>query len=98
MKDTNSSLRGVLTSEIKEKYNITVEELRLIPYLQYLLVNHMPVDPAKLHCGEREILKKWRDEGKITFSVQEPCTITKEFWDFINNILFDSYVPELCED
>ena len=98
MKDTNLSLRGVLTSEIKEKYNITVEELRLIPYLQYLLVNHMRVDPAKINEKERKILQKWRDEGKITFSVQEPCTITKEFWDFINNILFDSYVPELCED
>lgn len=96
MKDTN--LRGRLTDEIKNKYDISLTELGLMPYLQYLLINHMPVDPAKLHCGERETLQKWRDEGKITFSLQEPCTITKEFWNFINNVLFDSYIPELCED
>ena len=91
-------LRGVCTEEIANKYNVTAKELRLIPYLQYLLVNYMPVDIQKVSKDEREILGKWRDEGRITFSCNHPCTITKEFWDFINNILFDSYIPELCED
>ena len=31
--------RGCLTNEIKEKYNITLKQLRLLPYFQYLLMN-----------------------------------------------------------
>lgn len=70
--------RGMLTDEIKNKYGIDTKELRLIPYFQYLLLNNMPVDRAKIDAEEREILKRWRDEGKITFSCQECCTSTKE--------------------
>lgn len=44
-------------------------------------------------CG---FLQRWRDEGKITFSASEPCTATKAFWDWMNEILWDSYVPH-CE-
>ena len=85
--------RGMLTDEIKNKYGIDTKELRLIPYFQYLLLNNMPVDRAKIDAEEREILKRWRDEGKITFSCQECCTSTKEHWDWMNEVLWDSYVP-----
>lgn len=84
--------RGILTEEMKSKYGITTKELRLIPYFQYLLINHLPVDPSKVDSEERKILKKWQDEGKISFSCSESVTTTKEFWDFINNVLWDSYV------
>ena len=85
--------RGMLTDELVNKYGITLKELRLIPYLQYLLINHMSVDPQKVDAEERKILKKWQDEGKITFSCSEVVTSTKEFWDFMNEVLWDSYVP-----
>ena len=85
--------RGMLTEELTNKYNITVKELRLIPYFQYLLVNQMSVDPNKIDAEERKILKKWQDEGKITFSCSETVTATREFWDFMNDVLWDSYVP-----
>jgi len=88
--------RGILTEQMKEMYGIeSVKELRLIPYFQYLLVNHMSVDVSKIDSEEREILKKWRDEGKITFSCSEPVTATKKFWDWANDILWVSYVPQL---
>lgn len=88
--------RGMLTEEIREKYGIeTTKELRLIPYFQYLLVNHMPVDVSKVDSEERKILKRWQDEGKITFSCSESVTATKEFWDWINDVLWDSYVPQM---
>ena len=89
--------RGQLTEEITSKYGISLMELRLMPYLQYLLVNHEPVNTAKMRNGEREILQRWRDEGKITFSVQEPCTISKEFWNTISDIIFMGYVFEKRE-
>lgn len=84
--------RGKYTEELHNKYGISPEELRLIPYLQYLLVNHMPVDPNKISGEERRILSKWRDEGHITFSMTDPCTSTKKFWDFISEILYETYV------
>lgn len=89
--------RGMLTDEIKEKFGITLKELRLLPYFQYLLLNNQRVDPAKIDNEERQILKKWRDEGKITFSISDSCTCTKEFWDWMNEILWKSYVPKIIE-
>jgi len=88
--------RGMLTEEIKKKYGITTtKELRLIPYLQYLLVNNMPVDPYKIDNNEREILKKWRDEGKITFSYTEKITVSKAFWNWMNDVIWEAYVPHI---
>lgn len=92
MKDVN--LRGVVTDEIAEKHGVSLRQLRLLPYLQYLLLNSKPVDPAKITEEERGILRAWRDEGSITFSASEPCTCTKEFWDWTNEVLFDGYVLE----
>ncbi len=84
--------RGVITEEIKEKYNMTHDELRLIPYIHYLLVNHEPVDPQKINGEERKILQEWRDKGYITFSVFGPLTISRRFWDTMNDFLWDCYV------
>lgn len=92
---TDIKNRGVLTDEIKNKYGITRKELRLMPYLQYLLVNQIPIDPRKIDQEEREILQKWRNEGKITFSMKDPCSATKEFWDQISDIIYDTYVFEI---
>ena len=85
--------RGCFTEDLKNKYNITLKQLRLLPYFQYLLMNNACVNPAKIDDEERKILAKWRDEGKITFSMLESCTCTKDFWDWMNEILWDSYVP-----
>ena len=91
MRDLN---RRGCTDEIPPKFNISVKEVRLMSYLSYLLQNSMPVDPRKILPEERHILQKWRDEGKITFSMSEPCTATKEFWMEMCEILFYSYVLE----
>ncbi len=89
------SARGCLTEEIKNKYGISLKELRLLPYFQYLLMNEERIDPKKIDHEERLILQKWRDEGKITFSMLDPCTCSKEFWDWMNEILWETYVPHI---
>jgi len=94
MKDTNH--RGVLTDAIKDKYHtLTLKKLRLLPYLQYLIMNSMPVDPAKIDSEERAILSDWRDKGYISYSMTEPCACTRKFWNMMNDILFHTYVLEL---
>lgn len=90
-------MRGCLTKDLQEKYNISIKELRLLPYFQYLLMNEGKIDPNKIDSEERAILQKWRDEGKITFSMTSPCTCTREFWDWMNEILWYGYVPHYEE-
>ena len=90
--------RGCLTDEIRNKYGITLKELRLLPYFQYLLMNESRLDASKIDSEERGILQRWRDEGKITFSISEPCTCTKDFWNWMNEILWESYVPKYQEE
>ena len=93
-----SNTRGIWKKEYKEKYGIEdVTELRLIPYFQYLILNQMPVDPNKINREERQILAKWKQEGKIDYSMTSACRCTRPFWDWMNDILWDSYALHLGE-
>ena len=92
MKDINQ--RGVLTDALAKKYQIDTKKLRLLPYLQHCLMNSFPIDPMKIDSEERQILQDWRDKGFITFSMTEPCTCTKEFWNKMCEILYETYVLE----
>lgn len=92
-------MRGILTEEAKKKYRITQKELRLLPYLQYLIMNHAPIDHAKIDSKEREILQKWKEEGKIEYSCTSPCACTKEFWDWMHDVLwYGGYAIHLGEE
>lgn len=89
--------RGELTPRIKEKsknlmgYEISQDELRLMAYLQYQIMNEQRIDPGKVNSEERTILSNWRKAGYIEGGVSG-LGITQEFWDTINQILFLGYV------
>ena len=89
--------RGKLTQEIKDKaqevlgVEITQEELRLMPYIQYTMMNDQKIDPNKVSSEERGILKYWKLQGWIEGGATG-LAITKEFWDAINQILWLGYV------
>ena len=89
--------RGQLTERIIEKskellgYEITVRELRLMPYIQYQMVNSQKIDPNQVNSEEREIISKWREKGYIDGGASG-LAISKEFWDIINEIIFLGYV------
>ncbi len=89
--------RGQLTERIKQKsvellgYEIDVRELRLMPYIQYQMVNNQKIEPAHINVEERKILSKWRVAGHIEGGASG-LNITKEFWDIINEIIFLGYV------
>lgn len=89
--------RGQLTDRIKTKsvelmgYEISVRELRLMPYIQNCVMNSINIDPAAINAEEREILSLWRGKRYITGGASG-LKITKEFWDIINEILFLGYV------
>ena len=89
--------RGQLTDRIIKKseellgYAIPQQELRLMVYVQYVIVNEQHLDIAKVNNEERKILSKWREAGHIKGGASQ-MGITKEFWDVICEIIFLGYV------
>ena len=89
--------RGVLskkTNKIAKKMigrEISRKELRLIPYIQYVMVNEQKIKIEHIDPEERIILRKWKEEGFIEGGASG-LSITKDFWDFMCEILFEAYV------
>ena len=89
--------RGMLTQEAKDTskellgYEITQNELRLMPYIQYIMMNSQRLDPNKIDPKEREILSEWRKK-KFIEGGASGLTISRQFWDSINAILWLTYV------
>jgi len=89
--------RGQLTQRIKERskellgYEIDVDELRLFPYIQYVMVNDQRIKPEHLNQDDRDILSKWRKAGHIEGGMGG-LGITVEFWSIICEIVFLGYV------
>lgn len=89
--------RGQLTNRIKEKskellgYEINQKELRLMPYILFVMTDNQKIDPNKVNWDERMILRKWKDADYIEGGASG-LSITKEFWDIICEIMFLGYV------
>lgn len=89
--------RGMITEKIKTLskdslgYEINQDELRLMPYLQSVMVNEQKLDPNKITEAERHILSRWREMGFIEGGAGG-LSISREFWDAINAIIWHGYV------
>jgi hypothetical protein len=94
-------MRGMLTREVQFAAlahlgeEITRTELRLMPYIQFLMVNTQKVEPNKITSIERGILQKWREAGYIEGGAGG-LRISKDFWDAIHEILWVGYVA--CDE
>lgn len=89
--------RGQLTDRIKKKskellgYEIDVTELRLMPYIMYVMMNSQKIGPEHCNGDDRVILKKWREAGH-TEGGASGLQITEEFWNIICDIVRLGYV------
>lgn len=89
--------RGQLTDRIKKKskellgYEMGVTELRLMPYILYVMTNDQRIDPRKCNQDDRVILSKWRKAGYIEGGMSG-LQITEEFWNIICDIVRLGYV------
>ena len=89
--------RGKLTERIKSLslellgYEIDQLELRLMPYIVYVMMNEQKLDPNKIIKEERAIIQKWRDLGYIEGGASG-LSITEEFWGILSKIMFAGYV------
>lgn len=94
---TKTQLRGDLTPRIREKskelfgYEINQTELRLIPYLQYIMINEQRLDISRITGEERAIISKWREAGHIEGGASG-MRITRKFWEMLCEIVFLGYV------
>lgn len=90
-------MRGALTNDIQKvalphlKREITRNELRLMAYIQYVMMNEQKIDIAKLNDDDRNILSLWREAGWIEGGASG-LAITKEFWNAMCEILWLGYV------
>lgn len=93
-------MRGLMTDKIQEiakkhigRELISTDELRLIPYIQTVMCNKQEINPRLINSEDRAILQLWEEKG---FIKQEKVgiSVTKEFWDFMCEILFESYVKD----
>ena len=89
--------RGMLTDEIKKKsvellgYEITTQELRLMPYLIFCVTNDQNIEISKVNNEERKILMKWQEKGFVE-SPAAALAINKSFYDAANELIFIGYV------
>jgi hypothetical protein len=90
------SNRGQLSTVIQEKAKafwgreITQTELRLYPYIYTCAINERKIDPAKINVEERQIMTMWREAGHFKGGMAD-MNMTKEFFDFINDMLWMGY-------
>lgn len=91
--------RGKLTDAVqtaaKKHLNRPIDtfELRLMPYVQYCLMNDQNIEPAKVNGNERAVLTSWRSEGLLSGgSSRRSLQVTKKFWDAMSDILWEAYV------
>jgi hypothetical protein len=98
--------RGALTPEIEalgESFlgkKLTLRELRLIPYLDHCAKN-WGFDPARINQEERSIISEWKKRGFIHVSSSPSSggvSIRRDFYDFMNEVLWLSYVDTLNEE
>ena len=91
--------RGALTDEIQQLANeflgrpITTAELRLYPYLDCLMKNEQKINPQHINRDDRDILGTLRQEEHIEGGVSG-LSMTKEFYDYINQVLWYGYVVD----
>lgn len=91
--------RGCITKEITEASKkfmgceITVRELRLLPYLQDCLMNCRTLSRQSLNEEETGILFDWKERGYISGDILMPV-LTKEFYDFMCEVLYYSYIKK----
>lgn len=93
-------MRGIITDEIIEKSKlflgreITQKELRLYPYIDYSIKNACQGwSYDKMDLEEIEILNKLYSENHLIYS-PEKVIVSRKFYDFLQDILAESYVDE----
>lgn len=69
----------------------TLRELRLIPYIGYVIQNEQVIRPERINQEERSVLSVWRADGHIVGGMSG-LQITYPFWLFLQRIIWLAYI------
>lgn len=89
--------RGQITPAIRAKMEAWLGrptsqvEMRLYPYLLYVMVNNQKIDPTRINAEERAIFQQLKAAGHMEGGMSG-LAMTREFWDFAQDIVWDAYV------
>lgn len=72
--------------------DLTLRELRLLPYVQHLAVDHAAIDRQKVSDEEAAILLDWIEKDWIKGTWFSRVVPSLEFWRAITEILYVTYV------
>lgn len=92
-------MRGALTEEVqevaKEKLGreISLRELRLMPYIWDCLMNNKNVNSLHVNQEERELMTVWKKAGWI-FDPASELQVSSDFYDAISAICKVGYCSE----
>jgi len=91
--------RGMLTDRVKKLSvelfgrELTVEELRLMPYIQYVSVNEQIIDFIRLNTMEKRIVNDWLHSGELIYCEYSHKTkASPDFWEKMSKIIHAAYV------
>lgn len=91
--------RGQLTDKVKEimqkeGFEGTVRELRLLPYMMVRLLDNANIDPSVVSSEERDILCKWKQDGKLS-GISTDFGVTEDFFDKMIRVLKVGYLEDM---
>lgn len=95
----NKKQRGMLTDEVQSiaksflGREIDIRELRLYPYLDYCLKNNSEWNLEQVKDVEVEKLNILQTEKHVMYGISY-FRCTREFYDYLQNVLALSYVPD----
>ena len=90
--------RGALTKDIKDDAyiknwlgrEITLTELRLFPYLQYLAVNNGKIDYEKVSREEVRVIEDLEDAGWL--QTEPRVKPDRKLWNLMCHVIYMGYV------
>jgi hypothetical protein len=88
--------RGVINDEVREVCKrafgteLSLTQLRLLPYIQHTLINTREIDTRKINADEMVIMAEWSELGYLQLLGLQ-LTVTKKFWDAMNDVLWVAY-------
>lgn len=71
----------------------SILEIRLFPFLMFSLTDQC-LERGKIRPGEGELLDEYQSKGLLVKNGTD-IGCTKEFWNFISSVVYESYVQEL---
>lgn len=98
------ALRGQLTPRIAAfgqaafGHEFTQRDLRLIPYLHYVIINHGVINMRKLNEDEWARLQQWEDAGLLAIVGDTITRVTPRLWMAINHLLWLGYATHQVWD